>query len=104
MEGESSPDTILEVVILRSRGEMAEWLMAPVLKTGIPERVSGVRIPLSPPGSRSQASGSRRQALGFRFQDGESAQLSFVPTSAFCSRFRLTCVTRRRDVAYIVIA
>src|SRR6185437_6127413 len=28
---------------------MAERLMAPVLKTGIPERVSGVRIPLSPP-------------------------------------------------------
>src|SRR5580704_6753432 len=30
-------------------GELAEWLMAPVLKTGIPERVSGVRIPHSPP-------------------------------------------------------
>jgi hypothetical protein len=30
-------------------GEVAEWLMAPVLKTGIPERVSGVRIPPSPP-------------------------------------------------------
>jgi hypothetical protein len=28
---------------------VAEWLMAPVLKTGIPERVSGVRIPPSPP-------------------------------------------------------
>jgi hypothetical protein len=33
------------------RGEVAEWLMAPVLKTGIPERVSGVRIPPSPPDS-----------------------------------------------------
>jgi hypothetical protein len=32
-----------------SIGEVAEWLMAPVLKTGIPERVSGVRIPPSPP-------------------------------------------------------
>ncbi len=32
-------------------GEVAEWLMAPVLKTGIPERVSGVRIPHSPPRS-----------------------------------------------------
>ena len=31
------------------RGEVAERLMAPVLKTGIPERVSGVRIPPSPP-------------------------------------------------------
>jgi hypothetical protein len=30
-------------------GELAEWLMAPVLKTGILERVSGVRIPRSPP-------------------------------------------------------
>jgi hypothetical protein len=28
---------------------VAERLMAPVLKTGIPERVSGVRIPPSPP-------------------------------------------------------
>ena len=28
---------------------MAEWLMAPVLKTGIPGRVSGVQIPPSPP-------------------------------------------------------
>ena len=28
---------------------MAEWLNAPVLKTGVLERVSGVRIPLSPP-------------------------------------------------------
>ena len=30
-------------------GEMAEWLNALVLKTSIPARVSGVRIPLSPP-------------------------------------------------------
>jgi hypothetical protein len=30
-------------------GEVAERLMAPVLKTGIPGRVSGVRIPPSPP-------------------------------------------------------
>src|SRR5437588_6651674 len=30
-------------------GEVAEWLKASVLKTGIPERVSGVRIPPSPP-------------------------------------------------------
>jgi hypothetical protein len=28
---------------------VAEWLMAPVLKTGVPERVPGVRIPPSPP-------------------------------------------------------
>jgi hypothetical protein len=30
-------------------GGVAEWLMAPVLKTGISERVSGVRIPSPPP-------------------------------------------------------
>jgi hypothetical protein len=30
---------------------VAEWLMAPVLKTGVPERVPGVRIPPSPPRS-----------------------------------------------------
>jgi hypothetical protein len=28
---------------------VAEWLMAPVLKTGVLERVSGVRIPPLPP-------------------------------------------------------
>jgi hypothetical protein len=38
--------------LARSRcGELAEWLMAPVLKTGIRETVSGVRIPHSPPRS-----------------------------------------------------
>ena len=30
-------------------GRVAEWLMAPVLKTGVPGRVSGVRIPPLPP-------------------------------------------------------
>ena len=35
----------------RRRGGMAEWLMAAVLKTAVPERVSGVRIPLPPPRS-----------------------------------------------------
>ena len=32
-----------------TNGRVAEWLMAPVLKTGVPERVSGVRIPSLPP-------------------------------------------------------
>ena len=35
-------------------GEVAEWLMAPVLKTGVPERVPGVRIPPSPPDFESK--------------------------------------------------
>src|SRR5688572_8417425 len=35
-------------------GGMAEWLMAAVLKTAVPERVSGVRIPLPPPTSARQ--------------------------------------------------
>ena len=43
------PIKIESVVKLYVAGEVAEWLMAPVLKTGIPERVSGVRIPPSPP-------------------------------------------------------
>jgi hypothetical protein len=33
----------------RSNGEMAERSMAAVLKTAVPGRVPGVRIPLSPP-------------------------------------------------------
>jgi hypothetical protein len=37
-------------------GELAEWLMASVLKTDVPERVSGVRIPRSPPNIDPQAS------------------------------------------------
>jgi hypothetical protein len=37
------------VVKLEYVGEVAERLMAPVLKTGIRETVSGVRIPPSPP-------------------------------------------------------
>src|SRR6476661_3891329 len=31
------------------RGEVLEWLIRPVSKTGKPERASGVRIPPSPP-------------------------------------------------------
>jgi hypothetical protein len=36
---------------MKQAGEVAEWLMAPVLKTGVPERAPGVRIPPSPPRS-----------------------------------------------------
>ena len=36
-------------------GEMAERLNAPRLKRGVPARVSGVRIPLSPPTTRKPA-------------------------------------------------
>ena len=46
----SGPDTVSGILCpINECGEVAEWLMAPVLKTGIPERVSGVRIPPSPP-------------------------------------------------------
>jgi hypothetical protein len=34
-----------------SRGGMCEWLKQAVLKTAVPERVPGVRIPLPPPRS-----------------------------------------------------
>src|ERR1700735_4120205 len=44
---------VTTVSCLFSAGEVAEWLMAPVLKTGVPERVPGVRIPPSPPHSLS---------------------------------------------------
>ena len=37
------------LIQLRRRGEVAEWLMAPVLKTGVGETLPGVRIPPSPP-------------------------------------------------------
>ena len=40
------PDKINEA---GERGEMAEWLKARASKACIPLRVSGVRIPLSPP-------------------------------------------------------
>ena len=43
----SFPDKIK--MKLRGRGEMAEWLKARASKACIPLRVSGVRIPLSPP-------------------------------------------------------
>ena len=33
----------------KPRGEVAEWLKAPHSKCGVPARVSGVRIPPSPP-------------------------------------------------------
>ena len=36
-------------VVASERGGMAEWSMAVVLKTTVPARVPGVRIPLPPP-------------------------------------------------------
>ena len=42
-------------------GEVAEWLNAAVSKTVIPSRVSGVRIPPSPPfGARTNSHATRR--------------------------------------------
>ena len=51
----------MRVVALRRvrRGEMAEWSMAVVLKTTEPERVPGVRIPLSPPAFAKRSIRSR---------------------------------------------
>ncbi len=42
------PDPVINVRILLSGG-MAEWTMAPVLKTGVGLRPPWVRIPLPPP-------------------------------------------------------
>jgi hypothetical protein len=59
-------------------GEVAEWLMAPVLKTGVPERVPGVRIPPSPPLYRCLWSGKDAQesAASGQRQDANSNTLS----------------------------
>jgi hypothetical protein len=40
---------IQERFLLLQSGEMAEWSIAAVLKTVVPARAPGVRIPLSPP-------------------------------------------------------
>jgi hypothetical protein len=45
------------------RGGMAEWSMAAVLKTAVPGRVPGVRIPLPPPASQREA-GRRESSSG----------------------------------------
>ena len=42
-----------EGMMLADSGEVAEWLNAPVLKTGMPFGVSRVRIPPSPFGEES---------------------------------------------------
>ena len=39
----------LDHMVSRPNGEVAEWLKAPDSKSGLPERVTGVRIPSSPP-------------------------------------------------------
>ncbi len=42
-------------------GEVAEWLKAPVSKTGIPVRVSWVRIPPSPQNPHGEIVGMSKQ-------------------------------------------
>jgi hypothetical protein len=49
------------------RGRVAEWLMAPVLKTGVPERVSGVRIPPLPPSTLLSITYQRTSPRKWRF-------------------------------------
>ena len=69
-----------------SRGEMAEWFKAAVLKTVGSERGPGVRIPLSPPSPslRSLDGGSRRLSVRpastplARCESGESGRLRMV--------------------------
>ncbi len=57
--GQSLPNRLCAAsgcVLNLKNGRVAERLMAPVLKTGVPERVSGVRIPPLPPPMDSTAS------------------------------------------------
>jgi hypothetical protein len=49
------------------RGGMAEWSMAAVLKTAVPGRVPGVRIPLPPPHSLRSCGRSERSSGVARF-------------------------------------
>src|ERR1041385_7616320 len=49
----------------RSRGEVAEWFKAAVLKTVEAERLPGVRIPSSPPASARLRRASARPAYGW---------------------------------------
>lgn len=46
-----------------SSGEMAEWLMALVLKTGIVQKLSRVRIPLSPFVRRTTKTNLRKRKI-----------------------------------------
>src|SRR6202167_3071010 len=64
------------------RGEVAEWLMAPVLKTGVPERVSGVRIPPLPPLHGADARCSLAPALCLSRRDA----LTSHPRLRFAAR------------------
>ena len=48
-DAELTPSGGARMVKWQPRGWVAEWFKAPVLKTGVPERVPGVRIPPQPP-------------------------------------------------------
>src|ERR1700733_6049413 len=57
----------------QSRGGMCERLKQAVLKTALPERVTGVRIPLPPPSRRSaQPRDSNLSRVERRFQEAGS--------------------------------
>src|SRR5947207_7001659 len=74
-------------------GQVAEWLKAPVSKTGIPERVSRVRIsPCPPAGAAAYPSRPRRR---FRFGDpflelARAAHHGLAVVSRFCSGYCLS--------------
>jgi hypothetical protein len=59
------------IFVTISGGEMAEWLNAPVLKTGMSERASRVRIPLSPQETKELVP---RGAGDFCFTEGEDSK------------------------------
>jgi hypothetical protein len=80
-------------------GEVAEWLMAPVLKTGIPEKVSGVRIPPSPPDFvTEQRSGAYWFAVGverlFRVLISDSFTRGLLLLKAFQKFFHFPVFVR----------
>src|SRR6476660_8857973 len=48
-------DSQARTIVTKESGEVAEWLNAPVSKTGLPARVAGVRISPSPYQERRKA-------------------------------------------------
>src|SRR5205814_9738857 len=68
---------------------MAEWLKAPASKAGIPLRVSGVRIPLSPP-----------ENSAFRFSDLPDNPSRCFSENQIVSGFIFCCSGRVRKFRF----
>jgi hypothetical protein len=68
------------------RGGMAEWSMAAVLKTAVPGRVPGVRIPLPPPTFANRSLRSRLRLAGRVWRASREGCLAEAAPSAAVTR------------------